>query len=306
MNRVEIVGDLHLHRRRQVALELGYQRSHALDDRQRVAGWRRLHPDKDRLLAVHHDARVPVLRAEIDRRNVFEPYHGAARDLDHHAFELADVGQPGIGGNVRDGVESFRLTCRGLEVVGPDREVHVVSRDVVRRHPRRVEPQPHRKRLAAQYVGRGNALDGRQQRLHDPGQVVGDRRARQFVAGEPDIHDCGRLTRRFQDDRVERLLRHQVFDLLDLGHDVGQRLVRIVIELDVGCDGAGVLCRAGGQIVDPLRGRHSLLDRGRDKALDQIGRGARIGRRDGNRRVEEPRILPDRQRQHAHAADQQD
>ena len=44
-----------------------------------------------------------------------------------------------------------------------------------------------------------------QARLDDAGQIVGDRRARQLVAGEADIHDRGGLAGRFQDDRVLRL-----------------------------------------------------------------------------------------------------
>ena len=49
-----------------------------------------------------------------------------------------------------------------------------------------------------------------------------------------------------------------------------------------------------------------LLDRRRDEALDQVGRRAGIGRGDGDRRVRQLRILPDRQAGSGLEADQQD
>jgi hypothetical protein len=162
-----------------------------------------------------------------------------------------------------------------------------------------------RKGLAAENIGRGNAVDGRHQRLHDARQKIRDRRARQIGAGKSDIHDRRRLAGRFQDDRVLRLVRDQVFDLLHLCHDIGHRLARIVIEPDVGGDRAGALDRVRGEIIDAFGGRDRLLDRRRDKALDQIGRGAGIRGRDRDRRVVEPGILPDLQAQHRLQPDQQ-
>ena len=57
-----VVGDLHLQRRRQVALEFRKQRAHALDDVERIALRRRLHADEDRAFAAEGDAGVGALR----------------------------------------------------------------------------------------------------------------------------------------------------------------------------------------------------------------------------------------------------
>jgi hypothetical protein len=155
-------------------------------------------------------------------------------------------------------------------------------------------------------AGRGNAVDGREQRLDHPGQVIRDRRAGQLGARKPDIHDRGRLPGRLQNDRILRLGGDQVFDLLNLGHDIGQRLARVVVEPDISGDRAGALDRIRGQVVDAFRARHRLLDRRRDKALDQVGRGPGIDRADRDRRVVEPRVLPDLQTEQAFEPDQED
>ena len=257
------------------------------------------------MLAVHRDARCPALRAEIDRRDVLEAHERLLRGLDDHALELLDIDEAGAGLDIGDGVEAFRLSRRRLVVVGADCERDIVGGNAARRHARRIEPQPHRKGLAAENVGRSDAVDSRHQRLHDARQKIRNPRARQIGAGETDIHDRRRLPGRFQDDRVLRLVRDQVFDLLHLRHDVGHRLARIVIEPDIGGDRAGALDRVRGEIIDAFGCRDRLLDRGRDKALDQIGRGTGIGGRDRDRRVEKPGILPDLEAQHRLQPDQQ-
>ena len=258
------------------------------------------------MLAVHHHARGPALRREVDRGDIPHPHHGAAFGLDHHVFELVDIGQPGVGADIGDRVKALRLARRRLIVVGLDRCRHVARRNAARRHSRRVEPQPHRKDLAAEDVGRGDARHRVDQRLHDAGQIVRDRGTRQLVAGKPDIHDIGGLARRLDDDRVLGRGRDQVSDLLDLGHHFGQRLVGIEIELDVGGDRAGPLDRGRGQVIDPLGGRDRLRQGRGDKALHQIRVGAGIDCGDRDRRVRQLGVLPDWQPQHRPQPDQQD
>ncbi len=245
MNLVEIVGDLHLDRGRQVALDLGQQRPNTRHQRQRIAGGGRLDADEHGVLAIHLDARSPALCIKIDAADVFHPHHRAILRLDHHLVELLDVGEAGIGVDVGDREVAFGLARRRLEVVGADRRGDVAGRNPPRRHPCGVEPEPHRKGLPAEDVGGGDTVDGGEQRLNHPGQIVRDRRARQFRAGEADVHHRRRLAGRFDDDRVLRLLWKLELDLLDLGHDVGQRLARIVIEPDIGGDRAGSLNRRG-------------------------------------------------------------
>ena len=258
------------------------------------------------MLAVHLDARVPALCIEIDGGDVLHPHQRPVLRLDHHLRELLDVGEPGIGVDVGDREVAFGLPRRRLEVIGADRGGDIAGRNPARRHPRRVEPQPHGKGLPPEDVGRSDTIDRGEQRLHDPGQVIGDCGTRQFRAGEADIHDRRGLARRFDDDWVLRLFRKLELHLLDLGHDIGQRLARIVVEPDVGGDRAGSLDRGGGQVIDALRGRHRLRDRRGDEALHQIGRGAGVDRRHCNRRVRQLGVLANLQAGHRLETDQQD
>ncbi len=276
MNLVEFVGDLHLHRWRQVALELGHQRAHALDQGKRVARRGRLDADEHGVLAVHRDTRCPALRREIDGGDVSHPHQRAALGLDHHVLELRDIGQPGVGADVGDREIALRLTRRRLVVIGLDRSGDIIGRDPARRHSSRIEPQPHRKRLASQNIRRGHAIDRVEQWLDHSCQIIRNCCTRYLIARKADIHDrCG-LSCRLDDNRVLRTGRQQVFDLLNFSHDFGQRLVWVEVEQDIGGDRAGALNRRGSQVVDPLRRSHRLGDRRRNKALHQIGRGAGI------------------------------
>ena len=195
------------------------------------------------MLTVHLDARGPALSIQIDAANVLHPHDCAVFRLDHHLVELLDVGEPGIGVDVGDREIAFGLARRRLEVIGANRGGHIAGGNPPRRHPHRVEPEPHRKGLPAENVGRSDAIDRGEQRLHDAGQVIGDRRARQLRASEADIHDCRGLPGRFDNDRVLRFFRELEFDLLDLRHDVGQCLARVVIEPDIGGNRARSLDR---------------------------------------------------------------
>ncbi len=103
-----------------------------------------------------------------------------------------------------------------------------------------------------------------------------------------------------------RLLRDQIFDRVDLGEHLGQRLVRVEIQLDVDLDRRGAEHRGRGDVVDALGGGDRLLDRGGDEALDQGGGRAGIDGRDVDDRVRQFRILPDRQHGSRAQADQQD
>jgi hypothetical protein len=219
---------------------------------------------------------------------------------------MLDVSEPRIGVDIGDREVAFGLARRRLEVIGADRRSDIAGGNSPCRHPRRVEPEPHRKGLSAEDVGRGDTIDRCEQRLHHPRQIIRNRRTRQFRAGEADIHYRRGLAGRFDNHRVLRLFRKLELDLLDLGHDVGQRLARVVIEPDIGGDCAGSLDRRGGQVIDALGGRHRLRDRRCDKALHQIGRGSGINRRDRDRRIRKLGVLADLQAGHRLEADQQD
>jgi hypothetical protein len=301
-----VIGDVHGDAGRQGALDLRPERADVLDDAERVAGGRHLDAEEDGVLAVHRHGGVGVLRPERHLGDVLDAHQGAVPRLHHHALERVDIGEAGIGGDVGDGVVALALARRRLEVVGADRLRHVVGRDAARRHAQGIEPDAHGKGLSAEDLGLGHAVDGRHQRLDDAREIVGDRRVRHRVAGKADIHDVGGLSGLLDDDRVLRLGRDQKLDLLHLGHDVGHRLVRIVVEPDIGLDRARPLDRVRGDVVEPLGRRHRLLDRRGDEPLDELRRRAGIERGDGDDRVLQLRILPDRQVEAGDGADQQD
>ncbi|MGY4282160.1 hypothetical protein ACVWXO_001380 [Bradyrhizobium sp. LM2.7] len=95
-------------------------------------------------------------------------------------------------------------------------------------------------------------------------------------------------------------------DRVRLGQHLGQRLVRIEVQLDVDLDRRGAEHRGRGDVVDTLGGSDRLFDRRGDEALDQVGGGAGIDGRDVDDRVRQLRILPDRQHHRRTQADQQD
>ena len=191
------------------------------------------------MFAIEGDARVGTLRRKFDGRDVLDPHEAAVLGLDDHALELTDVLQIGIGGDVGDDEIALGLARRRLEIVGRYRGGNIGRRNVAAGHSDRIEPQPHRKRLAAQNVGGSDAVDGRKHRLHHPRQVVRDCRPRQHLRGEAEIHHRRGLAGGLGHDRIVGFLWDQVFDRIHLGEHFGQGLVRIEIQLDVDLDGAG-------------------------------------------------------------------
>ena len=301
-----IVGHLHLHRRRQVTLELRKQRTNALDQRQRVALRRRLHSDEDGVLAVEGNAGIGALGRQFDGGDVLDPHEAAVLGFDDHALELVEVAQVGVGGDVRDDEVALGLAGGGLEVVGGNRRRDIVRRHAAPGHLDRIEPQPHRKGLPTENVGRRHAVDGRQHRLHHAGEIVRYRRTRELLAGEAEIHHGGGLAGGLGDDRVVGFLGNQIFDRIHLGENFGQRLVGVEVQLDVDLDRAGPQHRRRGDIVDAFGRGDRLLDRRGDEALNQIRRRAWIGSRDVDDGIRQFRILADRHGGRRPEADQQD
>ncbi len=290
-----IVGYLHLHRGRQIAFHLRKQRANALDQRQRIALRGRLHADEDRALTAESDARIRALGCELDGRDILYPHEAAVLGLDDHLPELIEVPQVRVRLNVRDNEKALGLASRGLEVVGLDRRLDIGRRYATARHLHWIKPQSHRECLPAENVGRRHAVHGRKHRLDHARQVIRDRRTGQLIAGKSEIHHGRGLPGRLGHDRIVGFLRDQIFDRVRLGENFGQRLVRVEIQLDVDLDSARALHGRRGDVVDAFGGGDRLLYRRGDEALNQIGRRARIDRRDVDHRVRQLRILPNRQ-----------
>ena len=176
-----IVGDRHFDSRRQALLDLRQDRPHVVDDVERIAGRRRVDADEHRAVAVHQHRDVGALRAEIDVGDVLQPHQRAVLGLHHHVPEFVDRLEVGVGDDVGDGEVTFGLARRRLIVVGQKRARDIDRGNAARRHARRIEPHPHRISLAAENVGRRDAIDSRQQRLDVAREIVGDRRGAQLV-----------------------------------------------------------------------------------------------------------------------------
>ncbi len=229
--------------------------------------------------------------------------------LHHHVLELTDILQAGIGDDVGDGEIAFRLAGRGLHVVGEQGGRDIGPGDAARRHALRVQPQAHGEAGAAGDDGGADTGHGRQHRLHRAGQIVGDLRRLHLIAGEAEDHDrsagiaqCALLV----DDRIVGLTGNLVLHLLDLRQNLGQRLVGVIIELEIDGDAALPLAGAGGDVVDALGRGDRLLQRRGDEALHQLWRRARITGRDRDRGGLQIRKLPDRQLQHGTQPDEED
>ena len=182
-------------------------------------------------------------------------------------------------------------------VVPRQRVAHRRRRDAVRRHLVRLQPDPHRERAGAEDVGALHAADGAQLRLHDARQVVGDLVRIEVGRREAEIDRRELVVGRLQlDDRRLRLGRQIVAHLRDLGLNLRQRGVGVVVELQVHGDRAERLRARRFHVVDAVGAGDDALERRRDEAAHEVRVRADVGGRDADDRDVAARILPDAQR----------
>ncbi len=219
----------------------GKDLAHAVDHRQEVGRGRDLDADVDRALAVEGDRRVVVLRAERHLGHIAQADEGAVLRLDHEVPELLDRMQAGV----RDQVDGHHLSLgaaeRRDEVIRGQGVAHVRGGHAEGRHLHRVEPGPKRELALAEDLGRLHAVHGLQLRLHDPDQIVGDLVRGQDLARKPDVHGIDGLADGHGDDRLLRVPRQLVQHGIDPGVDLGQGLVRIIVQAQGRLDGADAL-----------------------------------------------------------------
>ena len=104
----------------------------------------------------------------------------------------------------------------GEVVVRRQRRAHLRRADVERRHAVGLEPGADGERAPAEDVGALHALDGREARLHDADQVVGDLVLLENVRAEAQVHRGELRVRRLDVDRRDLGLGRQVrADLVD-------------------------------------------------------------------------------------------
>ena len=167
----------------------------------------------------------------------------------------------------------------------------------MRRHLIGFQPDAHGKRAVAENIGPLHAADRAQLRLHDAGQVVGNLRLIEIGRREPEI-DRGELrVGRLELNRRRLRFRRQIVPhLRDLGLDLGQRVVGVVVQLEVHGDRAEALRARRLHVVDAVGAGDDTLERRRDEAAHQVGVRAHVDRGDANDRDVAARILPHAQR----------
>ena len=121
------------------------------------------------------------------------------------------------------------------------------------------------------------------------------------VAGEADIHGVDGLADLDGQRRLLRAGRQLVEHRIDLGADLGQRLVGIVVQPQIDGDGADARLAGRGHVVDAVGLGDGILQRRGDEAGDDVGIGAVIGGRHRDDGVLRARILQHRQRRRARA-----
>jgi hypothetical protein len=118
---------------------------------------------------------------------------------------------------------------------------------------------------------------------------------RQGIAVKADIHGVDGLADLHRKRRLQRAGRQLVEHGSDLGVDLGQRLVGVVVEPQRHRDGADAALADRVHVIDAVGLRDGIFQRRGDEARDHVGVGAVIDRRHGDERVFGARELQDRQ-----------
>jgi hypothetical protein len=196
----------------------------------------------------------------------------------------------------------------GNVVVCGHRQADIGRRQAERCELLRIEPGAQREHFLAEQFRGLHAGHRLQLRLHHARQVIGDLVRRQGVAVEADIHGVEGLADLHLQRRLQRAGRQLVEHRRDLGVDLGQRLVGIVVEPQRHRDGAHAALAHRIHVVDAVGLGDGVLQRRGDEARDHVRIGAVIDRGDGDDGVFGARILQDRQHEigaHAEHQDQQ-
>jgi hypothetical protein len=145
-----------------------------LDDVHRVGVGQGPDAHEDGRLAGKAHFRVVIFGAQHHVADVFEADDGAVLLPDHQAFELLHRTQIGVGRQVDLDQGALGASHGGQEVVGGQGLAHLDRADVEGGHAFGFQPDAHGKGAGAEDVGPLDALKGRQPRLHDAHEVIGD------------------------------------------------------------------------------------------------------------------------------------
>ena len=238
-----------------------------------LAAGRRLDADVHRGRTTERADAVVVLRAHLDPRHIAQQHAAVTVDLERDRGEGFGGFEFGVGVDAGDHVLAFHFAGGGEEVVLAYRVGHVAGAQAVTGQLHRVQPQAHGEHLVAENLGFGHARQGRQFRLDDPRQVVGNLRVAQLLAEETDVHQGRGVSRLLAQDRVFGVLGQAVLDLIGLGQQFGEQAVAVGADACVDRDHREVLATDRGHVVDALGAGQALLHRLGDVALDGLGVG---------------------------------
>jgi hypothetical protein len=283
---------------------------------ERVSAGGEQHRDTRARMPVDAAARVVVLGAEFDPRDVLELDGGAvALRLEDDVGELFGGLQARLCGHGR--VEHLRVglwlaaeLARGdFGVLRLDRARHVAGDQLDRGELVGVEPDPHRV-LRAEHVAVADAGNATERVLQVRDEIVRDVLVGHLVGLVIDADDEQVVRVGLADDEAL---------LLDLLRQAADRLLDLVLDLDLRDVGIGALGEGHGDRHRPARARRGaeieqavdpgqrLLDDLRDAVLDRLRVGTREGRAHRDLRRGDVRVLRDRQTEdRAHAAEHDD
>ena len=291
-----VVGDPDVHARGELRPDVGNGLADLADHVEGVGGGEDPDAHEGGGLAVEPHVLVVVLRAEDHVGDLAEAHDDAVLLLDDELAELLGGLEVGIGDQVHRDHRALG-PAQGREVVVlRQRVAHLGRGDAEGRHLARLQPDAHGERPVAEDLGPLDAADGRELRLDDPRQVVGDLVLVEMVGGEADVHRGELVVGRLHlDDRSLGLGGEVVADLRHLRLDLGQGRVRVVVELQVDGDGAQGLGARRLHVVDPVGARDDPFEGSRDEAPDEVGVGADVRGRHPDHGDVAARILADAQ-----------
>ena len=247
--------------------------------------------DEDRRYALVERGRVVVLGPQLDGRHVTQAHQGLSVGAQDQVTEVLHPAHVRIGAQVHGEIAVLEPAHPGEIVVAHQDGLDVRGRHPQGRHAPGVQPDPHGEGLVADQPRLGHPRDGLELWLDHPQQVVGDLGLIHVLAVEGHVHQGRGIARGGVDDRVLGLPGQDVALARHLGLDLRHRRLGVVVEDHVGLDGGLALNAGGGQVIDPRRLGHRLLQGGGDEGLDQVAAGPRVAGGDGHHRVLGLRVL---------------
>ncbi len=243
----------------QILDDLGQGGPHAAGDVQRVGGGLLDDADRDRRFAGEPGGVALRQGAQLDARNVAQLDREVVGVLDDDLLELLRRRQPGLRENGELAIVALDAARRDLDVLGADRRLDLLNRDVVGRHAGPIEPDAHGVAPLAADLDLGDAGDV----LHPVGdEAVGEiGQLKRVVSRADQRQEQDRLRIRLDlgDDRLVDLGRHTAAHAADAVAHVRRGDVGIDVGPETHRDVALLLAAGRGDDLDALDARDRVL-----------------------------------------------